>query len=260
MNALLPLIAEARALYEAAVENPVVLKPAIPILYFGDSDAYYASPVRVITVGLNPSRIEFPEQDRFLRFPAARNVNWTSGNGEVEEAIEQALDEYFCVKPYRRWFDPSFEWLLNGMDASYYGTATNTALHTDIGSPLATDPTWSGLNDQQRHQLQKHGVMLWHQLVEVLQPDVMIASVARWYLSKVYFAATSPWTAIWSRPTKDDGTVGRPYHVEAQWLRLSSGKETLLVFGRAAHQPFGLLSKEHKRQIGRAINEALNGR
>jgi hypothetical protein len=37
-----------------------------PILWFGDSVAYSNSDVRVVTVGLNPSRVEFPEGDRFF--------------------------------------------------------------------------------------------------------------------------------------------------------------------------------------------------
>ncbi|MCY4651917.1 MAG: hypothetical protein OXC95_01990, partial [Dehalococcoidia bacterium] len=42
----------------AALDSRV--SPAVPILFFGDLDAYYFSTIRVLTVGLNPSLHEFP--------------------------------------------------------------------------------------------------------------------------------------------------------------------------------------------------------
>ncbi|MDP9313322.1 MAG: hypothetical protein M3R24_20975 [Chloroflexota bacterium] len=196
MNTLSRLIGEARHLYATASTNSVVVQPAIPILYFGDSQAFAASPVKVITVGLNPSRIEFPEQDRFLRFPAAREVVSHDVSDAADAIVGGALDAYFREKPYCRWFNPSFEWLLKGLDVSYYGGRCGTALHTDIGSPLATDPTWSRLNDEQRGQLQASGVELWHRLVETLQPDAIIISVARWHLDTIQFMPLGPWSVI----------------------------------------------------------------
>lgn len=46
-----------------------VVLPSVPIAWFGDLEAYLDSPLRVITVGLNPSRLEFPSPDPFFRFP-----------------------------------------------------------------------------------------------------------------------------------------------------------------------------------------------
>ena len=45
------------------------VSPAIPILFFGDLDACAESLQRVLTVGLNPSRIEFLSGIPFHRFP-----------------------------------------------------------------------------------------------------------------------------------------------------------------------------------------------
>lgn len=42
-----------------------LVQPSVPILFFGDLQRYLASPVRVVTVGLNPSRLEFPADDTF---------------------------------------------------------------------------------------------------------------------------------------------------------------------------------------------------
>ena len=51
-----------RAFYRAA-GMPVRVTTAAPILFFGDHSAYRASPLRVLTVGLNPSLHEFPKWD-----------------------------------------------------------------------------------------------------------------------------------------------------------------------------------------------------
>lgn len=46
------------------------------------------------------------------------------------------------------------------MDASYYDHQTSTALHTDICSPIATNPTWTRLSeaDQGRLLAVRHGL------------------------------------------------------------------------------------------------------
>src|ERR1700674_3514038 len=62
------LIREAWQVYRQFADQPFLVKPSIPILFFGDSNRYFSSELKVITVGLNPSRIEFPEKDRFSRF------------------------------------------------------------------------------------------------------------------------------------------------------------------------------------------------
>ena len=96
---------------------------------------------RVLTVGLNPSRIEFPTGDPFHRFPLAEDAH-----PEDRERVPRRPLTYFRTRRYKRWFR-SFEPLLNGMNASYYDDKTATALHTDICSPIATNPTWSGLSE-----------------------------------------------------------------------------------------------------------------
>ena len=54
----MPLLSEPAALawraFDRAAERPWCVTPAVPILFFGDLDAYRASPLRVLTVGLNP--------------------------------------------------------------------------------------------------------------------------------------------------------------------------------------------------------------
>lgn len=67
-----------------------------------------------------------------------------------------SLDAYFRTAPYTGWFNPSFEPLLRGLGASYYEAAPSVALHTDLCSPLATDPTWSRLDPREQALLEQH--------------------------------------------------------------------------------------------------------
>ena len=123
-------------------DQDFVVRPAIPILYFGDSHRYFSSPLRIVTVGLNPSSLEFLTDCRMRRFPAAASPSVQRDH----QCHLAALDAYFrsTSDPYKSWFG-SFEPILNGMDASFYDGQISTALHTDLCSPLATDPTWSKL-------------------------------------------------------------------------------------------------------------------
>lgn len=250
--------------YAECADAAFVVKPAIPILFFGDSERYFASARKILTVGLNPSRREFPagepSKQGWQRFAAAKAF-YLSGrwNGDTV-AYRAALDAYFRCDPYRQWFC-CFEPILNGLDASYYDGTAHTALNTDLCSPLATDPTWSGLRPEQRARLMQDGVALWHRLVEYLAPDVILISVAREHVAKlIRFELIQPWQPIYTVERRKDGTAKRhPYIVETAMLRLGSGKQTRIVFGQAAHTPFGLISNRDKTALGVAIGATLVG-
>ena len=112
----------------------VVVRPAAPILFFGDLGAYRTSPLRVVTVGLNPSRHEFPADAPFRRFPLlARGIG-----GETTRYLD-AMSAYFRNEPYRGWFN-TFEAFLEGLGASYYDGEACRALHTDLCSPRCHGP------------------------------------------------------------------------------------------------------------------------
>ena len=224
-----------------------MVRPSIPILWFGDSAAFSHSRVRVVTVGLNPSRVEFPDDDRFLRFPTARPLTAPPASASERATYISALDSYFKLVPYRRWFDQGFERVLNGLSASYYEGNPNLALHTDLLSPLATDPTWGGLPNEDRASLIRGGPALWHKLIRVLQPDVIVASVARKHLDRILFPRIGRWSVI---HTVDRD---RPFVTEAVDLEVVPGMKTLLVFGRCVSIPFGSVSHDAKFAIGAAI-------
>ena len=72
----------------------------MPILYFGDREAYEGSPLRIVTAGLNPSLAEFPSESPWLRFPGAGSLP-NDGSISIQERDQYlaALDEYFRVAP-----------------------------------------------------------------------------------------------------------------------------------------------------------------
>ena len=95
------IITEAWDIYQTFVNRPFTVTPSIPILFFGDSDAYFDSEIRIITVGLNPSRVEFPPDDAFYRFPIARSIDPTTiGHGSGYGLYLNALNAYFQTNPY----------------------------------------------------------------------------------------------------------------------------------------------------------------
>ena len=61
----------------------------------------------------------------------------------------------------------------------------SAALHTDICSPVATNPTWSRLGEADRADLQADGGPLWHTLLETLRPHMVVLSVARDHLGRI---------------------------------------------------------------------------
>lgn len=232
-----------RAFAQAAA-LPSRVSPAIPILFFGDLDAYLASRMRVLTVGLNPSLREFPDGEPFSRFPLAEELT----PGEPDHYLN-ALSAYFRTDPYRGWFS-SFEPLLNGLGSSYYAGHPSTALHTDICSPIATDPTWTGLDEEERTVLEADGGPLWHTLVEALQPHMVVLSVARHHLARIAFEALTDWETIHVFDRTGDGTPRKQQiEISARWYDIG-GELSMFVFGRAAQKPLSLLSAAQKLEAG----------
>ena len=176
---LSPSVALAWRAFDRASGLPSRVTPAVPILFFGDLNAYLTSPLRVLTVALNPSLYEFPVDEPFRRFPLAGD----SGNREPGRYLD-AMSAYFYTYPYDRWFR-HFEQVLNGAGSSYYtGEAASTALHTDICSPVATDPTRNDLGEAAHATLVADGCPLWHMLLKVLRPQIVALSVASKYLRR----------------------------------------------------------------------------
>ena len=249
-------VARAWCAFDRATELPSCVTPAAPVLFFGDLDAYCASPLRVLTVGLNPSLREFPAGEPFRRFP----LLMAGSSGREPGRYLDAMSAYFRTDPYRRWFS-ALEPLLNGAGASYYAGETSTALHTDICSPVATSPTWSRLPDTQRGGLEADGGALWHALLEALCPHVVALSVASEHLRRIKFAPMGEWQTIHVFTQTGRGRPrSRRYEVRARPYQVD-GERSLFVFGPAAQTPFGLLSDNQKYEVGAvALERYQSGR
>ncbi|MCY4340384.1 MAG: hypothetical protein OXE48_03320 [Gammaproteobacteria bacterium] len=233
--------------FDRAANLPCRVTPAMPILFFGDLEAYRASQLRVLTVGLNPSLHEFPTDEPFRRFPLAE------GNREPRRYLD-ALSGYFGARPYRSWFDALLP-LLKGLGASYYKGAASTALHTDICSPVATCPKWSKLSEGTRAALEATGIPLWHKLLEELRPQVVAISVAKAHLDRIQFVPLEHWKVVHVFECKKNGERrSRPYKIRARWHNVG-GEHSLFVFGEAAQTPFGLLGDGQKREAGERLRK-----
>ena len=231
-----------------------ITTPSIPILYFGNKPAYNKSKIKIITVGLNPSYNEFPVNDRFKYFRKAENINLNLELTQDDIRLYlEALNDYFIDDSYNwfKWFEP----ILNGMNASYYENKDpNRVLHTDICSPFATNLTWSKkkFHRDQKANMIKEGKKIWHKLVELLDPDIIIISVAKKYLKNIQLNQ-SKWIEFHRIYRKQDGTKRKlPYIVTISKYNTSTDKG-YLVFGQAAQIPFGTISGPQKHELGQKL-------
>lgn len=183
------LISQSWNAFVALQSMPCVISDAIPILWFGDLEAYSNSPIRIVTVGLNPSNKEFQDKDCdpisvALRFHNAVSLlGKQTLNGSDFMLYRQAMNEYFKCNPYKRWFQ-WHEAALNDLDATYGGIMLkqggefkNTAIHIDIKTAIATNPTWGGLCNNCRSSLQLSCSKMYGNLVKLLDPQVIIIAL-----------------------------------------------------------------------------------
>ena len=237
--------------YKKYKSKPFVVEPSLPILFFGDIDAYANSKIKIITVGKNPSdnefRIKKTDPYSFCRFPT-----W---NGSPHTLVD-CLKPYFNRAPLKAWFS-CYEPILNGADASYYaGQFTNRSIHTDICSPLATYPTWSGLKGSEKNLLLSEGSDLWSNLTEELQPDIILASIPRRQFESSFNGEPK---ILQTYEFKKDGTPRKkPYEVITKEYRLDSGKNSIAVWGMASNKPFDQISNCKRKQIGVKILELVS--
>jgi hypothetical protein len=207
--------------------------PLFPIHWFGDRPAYESSPLRIVTVGLNPSDREFRPDDVT---PPSKDFRFPDFDGS-SEGLHLALNNYFKRNPYGAWFKSSFGAVLHGFDASFYPGATNTALHTDICSPWATIPTWSGLPDEACRELEQEGHAMWKALMLELKPHIMLFSASNGHERKVDFPSIdSDWKHV-------DVGARRPLLVR----RFNIGGSTCQVFFQVqGRKPFLNTSRPEK--------------
>lgn len=212
-----------------------IVANSIPIIWFGDLERYQASPVKIVTVGLNPSWHEFLEKDKTpLKNPRFKYVDLSSPDENNLNELYSTLNEYFRTNPYRQYFD-GYEFALRYLGTSYgvkaLDTKTNiTAVHIDVYSALATTSLYSSCPKELFH------TQLFSQLFDYLSPDVILSSIG-----KNHWDA---WLAIGEKlfflDKKSDLFEGK-YENELEAYR---SKNRLIVYGRNRQRPFNIKNKE----------------
>lgn len=253
---------------ERRLDDSPVVRPSIPILWFGDLAAYLGSETKIITVGLNPSLHEFPPSDWRMRFPSIPD-SARQGACETDLYIE-ALSNYFKTPGEIEgtwtsydWFD-DYDRVLRGMGASYRDQSRErsrgVALHTDFCSPLATNPTWDKLDKKEyekrykraKKRLLKDGCALWQDLCDVLEPDLILTSMKKSYATRVArLQNEDDWESIFSTISEK----GKENHIEA--FRPGSGGGAITVWGRYVNRTFGTLSWPDESKLGETIAKDL---
>ena len=232
--------------YNSYKNESFVVKPSIPILYFGNYEEYKISEKKIITCALNPSSIEFFNS-------ISNDINFRFHNNALNSSSDyfNSLNNYFIKNPYKRWFN-SFEPILKGANASFYSNLKykNRVLHTDYCSILATSPTWSYLYNNQITSIFSEGSKLWYELVEYLQPDVILISFARKYFKMIlnYYNKTNSQNIIMN--------LNNPrIAVEESIIRIGN-KNTKLIFSQGGRTPFMYLNESkysEKTNLGKML-------
>lgn len=223
-----------------------IVRNSIPILFFGNREAYFNSETRIVTVGVNPSFSEFPLPPEKPRFA-------TECLGDTP-AYLRTLDMYFEENPYETWFDGGYEKVLNYFDATYYSAKkrpdrAHHALHTDLLSPIATNPIWSKLLSGPRIHFAENGNDFWHRLIDLLRPDIILASVSRPHFEHgIRFNRSKPIAAKILR--KRNGELREaPYVLEKYETDIANGHRSMVIWGRKQSMPFQDLGDEQKKLI-----------
>ncbi len=262
--ALVELVDGAWETFRAHKGKSYYLPGSMPILFFGDLSKYTSSRIKIITIGVNPSKEEFPEDDLLVRFPLMKNRLDCLESGRLgdldKQAYVNAISDYFAEQPYQ-WFKAS-EHVLNQIDSSYYPKDGhhNTVLHTDFCTPLAVKGNWGKLTDGrggQKASLLEPGNDLWYHLIEFLNPHIMIASVQenlasqiRGNFSRGRFSPTDS-SVFYSISHTKFGKPRRDVYEVHKW---ESGGAPVLFSGEPKNGvPFGSVSIENRNAIGRRI-------
>lgn len=164
-------------------------------------EAYLKSDLRIVTVGLNPSNVEFlptaNTQKNYpysvdYRFPKAKSlVGKSSLSLKDIQLYEDSLNAYFTnsINGSPTWYKPwfgNYEAALHALDASYISSSNKrTAIHIDLWSPVATEK-WRELKDVERIKLQSCTGYTFQQLLAKIDPYVIITCMNDKFIKQTY--------------------------------------------------------------------------
>jgi hypothetical protein len=96
--------------------------------------------------------------------------------------------------------------------------------------------------------LYEGGFEIWRELIEKLQPDIILVSIPRALFESV-FSSTGEELIIFTLK-KDTELRKKPHIVEMHEYKLKSGR-VKVVFGQAANKPFDTIHNLQKIEIGK---------
>lgn len=249
----------AKNIFDNVRNNEEINKYAVgyPILWFGNLEAYRKSTIKILTVGINPSEDEFPN-NTFRRFPAWNELS-------VENYFK-GLNEYFNEEAYN-WFTQlsnsiSFDEIWN---CSYItDQRQNTALHVDFCTPIATNPTWSnGLPANVQSYLQEIQIDYFQRLLAFLNPDIVFIGSKQcesWQTLNVLkllisceYKNNSP--EVSSLIEKLTTLKGKPHNNRGQLRCLKSTHGAFVITGQYRNRPFAVYAQKRLRPIMAAIKK-----
>jgi hypothetical protein len=254
-----PLVVKTFAHFHSYQNYPCVVQPSLPLLYYGDLIQYLNSKFKVITVGINPSPRLFPAANPYCCFPTTISYKEIITQAKIELYLN-LLNSYFENQPYYQWF-VGYDYFLKPLKTGYFNAA-NTAIHLDFCSAIATNPTWTKLQQQQpdlTNRLSQKGREIWHQLIEVLKPDLIVASIGKKYLDQIQFDQLYDWQIFHQvTHTKNATPRKKPYNFNYCQLKLSNQHHCILATGKAGHIPFSLVANSDRLAAGEKLKIIFN--
>ncbi|QGG48013.1 hypothetical protein [Heliorestis convoluta] len=195
-------------------DNAFIVKPSIPILWFGNYSKYKNSHKKVVTLAINPSNDEFKlnkdDPYSFIRFKRGAEIYFKNSLSNEDKLIYvETLNKYFEDEPYNSWFR-RLETPLNYINSTYGGKTgdyrySNYALHIDL-CPLATQEKWGKINNSIKDSLIEDFQPLLNDLIEYLNPSIIMASISSSSL-KSLFNIRSKEDAVVSFENQSNGFV-----------------------------------------------------
>ena len=241
--------------FQKIKQLPYVVPNSIPILWFGDLNAYSSSDLRVRHCGIKPVEYGISPQKRinklrcYSSLPKAASLVGKSYLSPTDIQIyEDSMNDYFVNNLngkstwYRTWFSNN-EAALHGLDASYFDSVNykRIAIHIDLQTPVATNK-WSSLTNNQKQVLQDNVGYSFSQLLNHLDPHVIITSMNRDYIKNNFTDNNNNPCAEKNAPfnyQKKDAK-GRTYtYIRA--FCLNSGR--YLIWGNNGNTPFARLNQ-----------------
>ncbi len=239
--------------------HPYLIKGTLPILYFGDIEAYFKSQYKIITAAINPSCEEFyynesNRQISYKRFPQFESI--AKENALSDKNILQylsALNGYFKTgNDYKKWFKTTpRDNLFAPFGASYYDNAPNRAIHTDTLSPFATFPTWGDIAKKSQRRFSDIGIPLWNELIEILEPDIIFMSLNKKYISHIDFYKTFRDYITYH----DKKYYGESLKMQYGYINLNSKTTHIFNESRTNRVPFNAIGNEQSALLSKQIFE-----